>query len=255
MLFRSEDAKAIHDQIITTMDFAYQDDGVTASDSGIAHSIIGAIEGTGVCESYARTYQLLCTYYGINNIFVKSESHAWNIIQLDDGIYYNVDCTWDDSGDTPTYKYFAKGTDSFYQTHTPCTPEGIGSYFQYDLPEISTSDYKVPVATETTTETTTTTMETTTTTTETTTTTTETTTTTSETTTTTPITTTSTTAPQPIKGDINGDGIFNIADVLILQKYLLCEIELDNPENADFYPDNIINSFDLCCMKSALLKK
>ncbi|MGN1036538.1 MAG: dockerin type I repeat-containing protein, partial [Ruminococcus sp.] len=177
--------------------------------------------------------------------------------------------TWDDSGDTPTYKYFAKGTDSFYQTHTPCTPEGVGSYFQYDLPEISTSDYKVPVATETTTETTTTTTETTTTTTETTTTTTETTTTTtettattsetttttSETTTTTPITTTSTTAPQPIKGDINGDGIFNIADVLILQKYLLCEIELDNPENADFYPDNIINSFDLCCMKSALLKK
>ena len=264
-----EDAKAIHDQIITTMDFAYKDDGVTASDSGIAHSIIGAIEGTGVCESYARTYQLLCTYYGINNIFVKSESHAWNIIQLDDGIYYNVDCTWDDSGDTPTYKYFAKGTDSFYQTHTPCTPEGVGSYFQYDLPEISTSDYKVPVATETTTETTTTTTETTTTTTETTTTTTETTTTTTETTTTTtettttttetttttPITTTSTTAPQPIKGDINGDGIFNIADVLILQKYLLCEIELDNPENADFYPDNIINSFDLCCMKSALLKK
>ena len=118
----------------------------------------------------------------------------------------------------------------------------------------TTTEATAEATTTTTEETTvTTTTEATTTTTETTTT--ETTTTTSETTTTTPITTTSTTAPQPIKGDINGDGIFNIADVLILQKYLLCEIELDNPENADFYPDNIINSFDLCCMKSALLKK
>ncbi|HAP79121.1 MAG TPA: hypothetical protein DCQ78_02910, partial [Ruminococcus sp.] len=137
-----DDAKAIHDKIITTMDFAFKDDGVSASDSGIAHSIIGAVEGKGVCESYARTYQLLCTYYGIDNIFVKSTSHAWNIVKLDDGLYYNVDCTWDDSGDTPSYNYFAKGTDSFYQSHTPCTPDGVGMYFQYELPDISTSDYK-----------------------------------------------------------------------------------------------------------------
>lgn len=298
-----EDAKAIHDKIITTMDFAYEEDGVTASETGIAHSIIGAIEGEGVCESYARAYQLLCTYYGINNIFVKGNSHAWNIIQLDDGLYYNVDCTWDDSGDTPVYKYFAAGTDSFYKTHTPCTPDGTGIYFQYELPEISQSDYQSPeisetTTTTTTTDTTTTTTDTTTTTTDTTTTTTDTTTTTTDTTTTTvttsttkpetttttseattittettttkpetkPTTTTTTTittttttsmtvSPQLVKGDINYDGIFNIADVVILQKYLLCEIDLDNSENADFYSDNIINTFDLCFMKSALLKK
>ena len=241
-----DDAKAIHDKIIKTIDFAFKDDGVSASDSGVAHSIIGAVEGKGVCEAYARTYQLLCTYYGIDNIFVKSTSHAWNIVKLDDGLYYNVDCTWDDSGDTPNYNYFAKGTDSFYQSHTPCTPDGIGMHFQYELPDISTSDYKTQT-TETTTPETTTTTTTTITTTETT----------SDTTTSSSTTTETTTViiPQIIKGDVNNDRIFNITDVIILQKYLLEESEIENYENADFYSDGTVNIFDLCCMKDELAKK
>lgn len=236
-----DDAKAIHDKIIKTINFAFKDDGVSASDSGVAHSIIGAVEGKGVCEAYARTYQLLCTYYGIDNIFVKSTSHAWNIVKLDDGLYYNVDCTWDDSGDTPNYNYFAKGTDSFYQSHTPCTPDGVGMYFQYELPDISTSDYKTQTTETTTSETkktTTTTI------------------TTTETTSSSTITETTTVIiPQIIKGDVNNDGIFNITDVIILQKYLLEESGIENYENADFYSDGTVNIFDLCCMKDELAKK
>ena len=247
-----DDAKAIHDKIITTIDFAFKDDGVSASDSGVAHSIIGAVEGKGVCEAYARTYQLLCTYYGIDNIFVKSKSHAWNIVKLDDGLYYNVDCTWDDSGDTPNYNYFAKGTDSFYQSHTPCTPDGVGMYFQYELPDISTSDYKTQ-----TTETTTTITTTTETTSDTITSSSTTTEITSDTATSSSTTTETTTViiPQIIKGDVNNDGIFNITDVIILQKYLLEESEIENYENADFYSDGTVNIFDLCCMKAELAKK
>ncbi|HAP79122.1 MAG TPA: dockerin type 1, partial [Ruminococcus sp.] len=71
-------------------------------------------------------------------------------------------------------------------------------------------------------------------------------------------TTTETTAviiPQIVKGDVNNDGIFNITDVILLQKYLLGESEIENYENADFYSDGTVNIFDLCCMKAELAKK
>ena len=140
-----EDAKAIHDKLILSMDYAYKEDGVTPSDTGTAHSIIGAIEGLGTCDTYAKTFQLLCNYYGIENIFVTgtvNSGHAWNIVKLDDDNYYFVDCTGDDlGGDAVDDEYFAVGTEKLYQTHTPNTPENVGAEFLYQLPEISASNY------------------------------------------------------------------------------------------------------------------
>lgn len=72
------------------------------------------VNGRTVCAGYARAFQYLMQQLGVPCYYCTGyagESHAWNIIRLDDG-YYNVDATWDDTGDG-TYDYFNK-TDADY---------------------------------------------------------------------------------------------------------------------------------------------
>ena len=58
-----------------------------------------------------------------------------------------------------------------------------------------------------------------------------------------------------IMGDVNMDGAFNIADVILLQKWLLAvpDAHLANWKAADFYDDHVLNVFDLCLMKRKLI--
>lgn len=60
-----------------------------------------------------------------------------------------------------------------------------------------------------------------------------------------------------IMGDVNCDGIFNIADFVLLQKWLLSvpNAKLINWEAADFCVDGKLDVFDLCLMKKALIEK
>lgn len=60
-----------------------------------------------------------------------------------------------------------------------------------------------------------------------------------------------------IQGDVNADGEFNIADVIILQKWLLAvpDTELANWKAADLCEDGTLNVFDLCMMKRELISK
>ena len=57
-------------------------------------------------------------------------------------------------------------------------------------------------------------------------------------------------------GDCNLDGTFSVADVIMLQKWLLAvpDVHLDNWEAADFTKDGRLNAFDLVLMKRELLK-
>lgn len=59
-----------------------------------------------------------------------------------------------------------------------------------------------------------------------------------------------------ISGDVNNDGTFNIADALILQRWLLGmpDTTIENWENADVSNDDVLNIFDLCIMKKMLIK-
>lgn len=59
-----------------------------------------------------------------------------------------------------------------------------------------------------------------------------------------------------VGGDVNNDGVFNIADVVSLQKWLIGSSEtLINWEAGDLYPDECLDSFDLVIMKNMLLKQ
>ena len=93
-----EMALAFHDKIIT--DTFYTTDPEDMN-SVWAHNILGVLEnGNGVCESYAKTFQLLLNCVGIENIFVTGSAsginHVWNMIRLEDGKWYWCDLTWDD---------------------------------------------------------------------------------------------------------------------------------------------------------------
>lgn len=62
---------------------------------------------------------------------------------------------------------------------------------------------------------------------------------------------------QPPEGDVNGDGEFNIADIVALQKWLLAvdDVELANWKSADLCNDDRLDVFDLCLMKEKLIKE
>jgi hypothetical protein len=58
-------------------------------------------------------------------------------------------------------------------------------------------------------------------------------------------------------GDVNNDGVFNVSDVVLLQKWLLADSDthLANWKAADLYKDERLDVFDLCIMKQLLLQK
>ncbi len=53
-----------------------------------------------------------------------------------------------------------------------------------------------------------------------------------------------------IAGDVNADGEFSIADVVLLQKWLLAvpDTKLADWKAADLCEDNKLNVFDMCLM-------
>lgn len=59
-----------------------------------------------------------------------------------------------------------------------------------------------------------------------------------------------------VKGDVNTDGKFTAADVVMLQKWLLAvrDVELNNWKAGDLYEDDRISIVDLCMMKNLLLE-
>ena len=63
------------------------------------------------------------------------------------------------------------------------------------------------------------------------------------------------TVKQIVRGDVNADDAFTIADVVMLQKWLICSpnASLINWRAGDLCEDEYIDVFDLCVMKRELL--
>ena len=153
-----------HDVLVGCAEYRYEEDGVTPSDDFTAHNIIGVfLELSGVCESYAKTFQLLLNYCGINNVIVTGyagEAHAWNMVELGDGNWYLCDLTWDDTPEFMlgvSHRYFMvtetedlSGQDGpwlssavpFGVSHTPDEPSMDSTAFAYTLPTVSTEKYE-----------------------------------------------------------------------------------------------------------------
>jgi len=156
-------ALAFHDAIIGAIDYAYDANGKPET-AAWAHSVMGVFTGRGgVCESYAKTFQLLLNYNGVENVLVAGKgsnaAHAWNLVKLDDGNWYWCDLTWDDTPNWEwgvSYYYFLVNDTqnvnwrdggwvvderNFLYNHTPNTTQGALTEFLYPLPERSAAPY------------------------------------------------------------------------------------------------------------------
>lgn len=138
-----EKVVAVHDKIVNGMYYEYDDAG-KPSQEAYAHNVIGAFnEGKGVCESYARSFQLVMNILDIENYFISGvsndENHAWNMVKLDDNKYYYVDCTWDDT--TSSTNYLAKGSLVFDVSHTKNNVQGTGIMYLYNIPTANDDAY------------------------------------------------------------------------------------------------------------------
>lgn len=112
-----------------------------------AHNVVGPItKKKGVCEAFAKVYQLMLNYIGVENIYVIGKGngggHAWSMVKFDNGKYYYVDTTWNQN--TKSNRFFAKGTKAFVETaptHVAYTPKTPNLDYLYDLPAVTSGDY------------------------------------------------------------------------------------------------------------------
>lgn len=146
-----EDIKMVHDYIVENTEY-----DTSISKPNIYNMYGALVNKDAVCEGYARAFKYIMDNMNIPCVLVigqgtnsngQTENHAWNYVCLDSG-WYAIDCTWDDPivngpgyiSQSSKYKYFLKGSGSFYKDHTPSgqfTPNG--KVFNY--PDLNLNDY------------------------------------------------------------------------------------------------------------------
>lgn len=104
-----EKVVVIHDYLTYNVDYDY-DNYLTGNIPGSSYSALGALKtGKAVCSGYAYAFYELAKAAGLEVKYISGtadngsgngyQGHAWNQVKID-GVWYNVDTTWDD----PTYK-------------------------------------------------------------------------------------------------------------------------------------------------------
>ena len=146
-----EDIKMVHNYIVENTEY-----DTSISKPNIYNMYGALVNKDAVCEGYARAFKYIMDNMNIPCVLVigqgtnsngQTENHAWNYVCLDSG-WYAIDCTWDDPivngpgyvSQSSKYKYFLKGSGSFYKDHTPSgqfTPNG--KVFNY--PDLNLNDY------------------------------------------------------------------------------------------------------------------
>ena len=114
-------------------------------DTPDCHGAAGALlYRSASCDGYAEAFALLMETAGIPVRIVTGiasetdgipESHAWNLVQLS-GVWYHVDCTWDDIDAAPEHTYFLCNDDTMRLTHTwdaKKYPPAQGGGYRYEL--------------------------------------------------------------------------------------------------------------------------
>ena len=93
----------LHDYIVTHCD--YDVTMAKRSNTDPYHRLYTAydclVNGSSVCEGYAKAFSVLCSKVGIESYGVTSRTnnHAWNLVKFG-GKFYYIDCTGDDPAST-----------------------------------------------------------------------------------------------------------------------------------------------------------
>lgn len=98
------------------------------------------VQNKTVCAGYAEVFTMMMNAMGIDTMTVLSDSHAWNVIKLDDNQYYAVDVTWNDSlGD---YYFFNVSENNLKRFDTSSREHIVAQNWSAGwVPSISTTDY------------------------------------------------------------------------------------------------------------------
>ena len=142
--------KRIHDWIVSFLEYD------TNKESKNAYHIYALSDRKAVCEGYARIFKYLMEEVGVPCILVsgnatneqgQTQSHAWNYVQLN-YVWYAVDVTWDDPvivgggtlNESAKYKYFLKGSDTFFKDHKEESAISENS-MKFQFPTLTKVDY------------------------------------------------------------------------------------------------------------------
>lgn len=107
--------KYVHDTLVDMLNY-----NNNSSNNQTAYSAI--VNHSSVCAGYSKAFQYIMQKLGIPCFYITGESngdHAWNIVKIGD-YYYNVDLTWDNTGNN-RYLYFNKNDEDFSSTHSRST--------------------------------------------------------------------------------------------------------------------------------------
>ena len=147
-----QNVKMVHDYLIDNAEYDQ-----TLAKPNIRNIYGTLIEKSCVCEGYAEAFKYLLDALDIPCVIVsgtatnsqgETENHAWNYVKLN-GIWYAVDCTWDDPiiigngkiNESIKYQYFLKGSKEFNTSHAISGQMSEnGKNFEY--PELSVENYK-----------------------------------------------------------------------------------------------------------------
>jgi len=99
---------AVHDYLV--LNAAYDMQAYLSGENTPSHTATGTLlNGNAVCSGYASAFLLFMQIAGIPCEYAHNDTHAWNLVQLDNE-WYHIDVTWDDpTPDRPgmvSYSFF-----------------------------------------------------------------------------------------------------------------------------------------------------
>lgn len=138
-----EKALKLHNLVCERVDYLYDDFDEDTTYTQSAYSVLRDGQNLKtICAGYAMSYSLVANAAGLDAILAFSTSHAWNKIIVN-GIWYNVDCTWDDNGGIVRNTYFLRGDEcsamnnsshvlrDYYRPYAPKCEGDYGTVFTY----------------------------------------------------------------------------------------------------------------------------
>ncbi len=143
---RYQRVKSIHDYIVNRVRY---------EETPCSHDAYGAlVEGRATCSGFSRAFKLLCEHNKIPCVLVagigitqgERGEHMWCLVQMEDGLWYAVDTTWDDYGGT---EYMLAGGDTvsafsgikYKESHLPSTDFTGCGYEPFVYPTLSERGY------------------------------------------------------------------------------------------------------------------
>ena len=152
--------KAVHDKICSMVSYENNMQNIGNPYYQTPYSLYYDADGDGkietVCAGYAKMMKLQCNKYGIPCVLVtgvtdSGEYHMWNYVQMENGVWYAVDATWDDQSTTmydfflvgsETYSSAAFGSKKFSVTHMSSGKWTTSADCVFSYPILSTNAYK-----------------------------------------------------------------------------------------------------------------